>query len=296
LSIEVFRNYCFNKGICYTLIDRDQAHSYKFDPQKNAILPDIFCSCVDGYTGLRCETLIGKKVKTFYSTVQIFQLNYFKLKKETSFHQIVNQIVQKSNISNYTIPNKDTSLNMNRNLLTSCPADFKCLNGGTCYFDSTTGPKCVCMLNFLGLNCEQAKYCPDMSNCKLKCDFGYRRMNNCETCACNCVNEMNYIEEMKKSLLASHRQPTSFCQKSCRFGFVKNEFNCYKCECIEESIAKLAYLTLPMAPANQHMNHPTVMNNNQQMNGILNRQNQDCLVSIRFTFMIFLYHIFYRDF
>jgi hypothetical protein len=170
-------------------------------------------------------------------------------------------------------------------LLTSCPIDFKCLNGGTCYFDSITGPRCGCMPNFLGLNCEQAKYCPNMGNCKLNCDFGYRRINNCETCACNCVNEMNYIEEMKKSLLASHKQSNSFCQKSCRFGFVKNEFNCYKCECIEESIAKLAFFTLPMAPVNQQTNHQPANNNNLSMNGFINNQNQGCLVSLKLTIM-----------
>jgi hypothetical protein len=202
----------------------------------------------------------------------------------------VNQIAQKSNFSNYnaSIKENKTNLNLNRNLLTSCPTGFKCFNGGTCYFDSLTGPRCVCMPAYLGLNCEQPKYCPNMANCRLNCDFGYKRINNCETCACNCVNEMNYIEEMKKSLMtASYKQSNSFCQKSCRFGFVKNELNCYKCECIEESIAKLAFLTLPMAPVNQQINPQPVLSSNPVINsGINNKQNPDCLVSYGF-FMIY---------
>lgn len=95
----------------------------------------------------------------------------------------------------------------------------------------------------LNLSLKLDKYCPDIKSCNLKCDFGYKRKNNCEICSCNCVNEENFFDEIKNTfLILNSKKPAlnaNFCKKPCKLGYIKDEFNCFKCECIEDSFYKL---------------------------------------------------------
>jgi hypothetical protein len=38
-----------------------------------------------------------------------------------------------------------------------CPPFYRCLNGGYCIVDETSGPKCNCVGEYEGVNCGQSK-------------------------------------------------------------------------------------------------------------------------------------------
>ena len=38
-----------------------------------------------------------------------------------------------------------------------CPPFYRCLNGGYCIIDETSGPKCNCVGDYEGVNCGQSK-------------------------------------------------------------------------------------------------------------------------------------------
>ena len=126
---------------------------------------------------------------------------------------------------------------------TACPSTYNCKNGGTCVLDVERGPRCLCTADFTGLDCSTAKFCPDIKSCTLTCDFGYEKKDNCELCKCNCVNENNYFEEVKSAFAmitnSSALKTSKFCQKTCKFGYLKDEQGCYKCSCIESSVVRM---------------------------------------------------------
>ena len=144
--------------------------------------------------------------------------------------------------------------------LQACPSGYNCQNGGTCVFDAEKGPRCVCTSEFTGLDCSNAKHCEDMRNCSLACEFGFeRKENNCELCKCNCVNEMNYFDEVKRAFAmvtnGSETQANKFCQKTCKFGYLKDDQGCYKCDCIESSVVRMGTQS-PATNASESLSTP----------------------------------------
>lgn len=131
-----FRKYCLNKGICYTLIDKNKTQKLGKDYYKteNGVVTEIFCSCPKDYTGLRCETPV-----------------------ENSVYEIINNN-QFKNTSKVVMSNektKDVEYKLTKN--NACPSEYRCLNGGTCVVDQVIGPKCMCTAEYTGLNCGQSK-------------------------------------------------------------------------------------------------------------------------------------------
>lgn len=85
---------------------------------------------------------------------------------------------------------------------------------------------------------EALSFCPDISTCSLKCDFGYQiNENKCETCSCNCVNEENFFDQMRITY-NFYKNTNRFCAKQCKLGYVKDEKNCFKCQCLEDNLIK----------------------------------------------------------
>lgn len=79
-----------------------------------------------------------------------------------------------------------------------CEADFCkgfCKNNGKCAFHPVMGPRCTCLNNFSGDNCEIDDLCPhcddaNVPNCNVKCqNNGYCRKDGDGKEACVCVGE-----------------------------------------------------------------------------------------------------------
>lgn len=87
---------------------------------------------------------------------------------------------------------------------------------------------------------KAVEYCVGVHECGLQCDFGYKRdANGCEMCACQCVTEENYFDEIKNAFRVSLLNESSrFCRKPCKLGYIKDQFNCFRCECVEDAREK----------------------------------------------------------
>lgn len=102
-----------------------------------------------------------------------------------------------------------------------------------------------------------------MRDCHLRCDFGYKRdANGCETCACQCVNEENYFDEVKNAFRVSMvNESSQFCRKPCKLGYIKDQFNCFRCECVEHVREKSSSADLsPFLPAGVVVSSSSSMN------------------------------------